>query len=65
MKESRASRWLLRKIFLLKWALAILLTACFLLLCQLEHETVAQTKLDEEEARVQFPDKETEIRPPR
>lgn len=31
----------------------------------MEHETVAQTKLDEEKARVQFPDKETEIRPPR
>ena len=42
-----------------------LLLLSYLLLCQLEHETVAQTKLDEEEARVQFPDKETEIRPPR
>ncbi|KAL9952137.1 hypothetical protein ACROYT_G039347 [Oculina patagonica] len=32
---------------------------------QLEHETVAQAKLDEEEGRVKFPDKETEITPPR
>jgi len=48
------------------WALAgVLLTWLLSLFCQLEHETVAQTKLDEEEARVQFPDKETEIRPPR
>lgn len=32
---------------------------------QMEHETVAQAKLDEEEVRVMFPDKETEITPPR
>ena len=32
---------------------------------QLEHETVAQSKLDEEEARVKFPDEKTEIKPPR
>lgn len=32
---------------------------------QLEHETVAQAKLDEEEARVKFPNEETEIKPPR
>lgn len=43
----------------------ILLLLLLLLLCQLEHEKVAQTKLDEEEAYVKFPDKEAEIRPPR
>lgn len=32
---------------------------------QLEHETVAQIKLNEEKKNVKFPDKDTEIRPPR
>lgn len=32
---------------------------------QLEHETVAQTKLNEENAKLKFPDKDTELRPPR
>ena len=52
--------WLLSYVVIL-----FLLLLLLLLLCQLEHEKVAQTKLDEEEAYVKFPDKETEIRPPR
>lgn len=37
----------------------------FVSLCQLEHETVAQTKLNEEKSKVKFPDKDTEITPPK
>lgn len=47
------------------WLFSYVVILLLLLLCQLEHEKVAQTKLDEEEAYVKFPDKEAEITPPR